>query len=68
MDFYSGQGDVAPAGAVLSVPPGGGQAELLVSGGPLTALGGLAVDSDGTIYVSANTLDRESGTVVKITP
>jgi DNA-binding beta-propeller fold protein YncE len=68
MDFYSGQGDVAPAGAVLSVPPGGGQAELLVSGGPLTALGGLAVDSDGSIYVSANTLDRESGTVVKITP
>jgi sugar lactone lactonase YvrE len=68
MAFYSGQRDVAPAGAVWSVPPGGGEPELLISGDPLAALGGLAVDSDGSIYVSANALDRESGTVVRITP
>lgn len=68
MEFYTGPSEVAPAGAVLSVPPGGGEPELLVSGDPLTALGGLAVDSDGTVYVSANTLDREDGTVLKITP
>jgi hypothetical protein len=68
LEFYSGQGDMAPAGAVWSVPPGGGEPELLISGDPVTALGGLAVDSDGSIYVSANTLDPEGGTVVKITP
>ncbi len=68
LEFYSGQGDVAPAGAVLSVPPGGGEPELLITGDPVTALGGLAVDPDGSIYVSANTMDREGGTVVKITP
>ena len=68
IEFYAGQSDVAPAGAVLSVPPGGGEPELLISGDQVPALGGLAVDSDGTIYVSANTLDREGGTVVKITP
>ena len=68
LEFYSGQGDVAPAGAVLSVPPGGGDPELLVSGDPVTALGGLAVDLDGSIYVSANALDPVGGTVLRITP
>ncbi len=68
MAFYAGQGESAPEGAVLSVPPGGGEPELLISGDPLAALGGLAVGSDGSIYVSANTLDREGGTVLKITP
>jgi hypothetical protein len=68
MGFYAGQGEGAPAGAVLSVPPGGGEPELLVSGDPVTTLGGLAVDSDGSIYVSANAVDPEGGTVVKITP
>jgi hypothetical protein len=68
LGFYSGQGDVAPAGAILSVPPGGGEPALVVSGDPVPALGGLAVDSDGLIYVSANTLDPEGGTVLRITP
>ena len=50
MGFYAGRGEVAPAGAVLSVPRGGGEPELLVSGDPVTALGSLAVDSDGSIH------------------
>ena len=32
------------------------------------ALGGLAVDGDGNVYVSADTLTPGAGTVLKITP
>jgi sugar lactone lactonase YvrE len=61
-------GDVAPIGAVLSVPPGGGEPEMVATGEQLMALGGLTVADDGSIYVSANTLGTEGGTIVKITP
>jgi hypothetical protein len=60
--------DAAPIGAVMSVPPGGGVAEVLATGPELMALGGLVVAPDDSIYVSANTLGTEGGTVVKITP
>ena len=61
-------GDVPPIGAVMAVPAGGGEAELLASGEQLMALGGLAVADDGTIYVTANTLTPGGGTLVRITP
>ncbi len=67
MPLFMG-GDVAPIGAVMSVPSGGGAAAVLATGPELMALGGLAVGDDGAIYVSANTLGPEGGTVVKITP
>ena len=67
MPVFMGE-DVPPMGAVLSIPPGGGEAELLATGEELMALGGMAVADDGTIYVSANTLGTEGGTIVKITP
>jgi hypothetical protein len=60
-------GTSAPIGAVLSVPPGGGEPAVLATGEQLMALGGLDVGPDGDIYVSTGTLDA-GGTVVKITP
>ncbi len=60
--------DAPPMGAVMSIPPGGGAAEMVATGEQLMALGGMAVAEDGTIYVSANTLGTEGGTIVKITP
>jgi hypothetical protein len=41
---------------------------MVATGEQLMALGGLAVADDGSIYVSANTLSTEGGTIVKITP
>jgi DNA-binding beta-propeller fold protein YncE len=67
MPVFMGE-DVVPIGAVMRVAEGGGEAELLASGEDLMALGGLAVAEDGSIYVSANTLAAEGGTIVKITP
>jgi sugar lactone lactonase YvrE len=57
-----------PIGAVMAVPPGGGQAEMVATGEQLMALGGLAVADDGSILVSANTLMPGAGTIVKLTP
>ncbi len=68
MPVFMGEGQVPPIGAVLSVPPGGGEPEMLATGEQLMALGGLAVGPDDAIYVSANTLGTEGGTIVKITP
>lgn len=68
LPVFMGEGEVAPIGAVLSVPPGGGEPEMVATGEQLMALGGLAVADDGSIYVSANTLSTEGGTIVKITP
>jgi hypothetical protein len=65
MGVFMGTG--APIGAVLSVPPGGGEPTVLATGEQLMALGGLDVDADGNVYVSTGTLDA-GGTVVKITP
>lgn len=68
MPVFMGEGEVAPIGAVLSVPPGGGEPTMVATGEQLMALGGLAVGPDDAIYVSANTLGTEGGTIVKITP
>ena len=68
MPVFMGEGQVPPIGAVLSVPPGGGEPEIVATGEQLMALGGLAVGPDDAIYVSANTLGTEGGTIVKITP
>jgi hypothetical protein len=65
MGVFTGTG--APIGAVLSVPPGGGEPSLVATGEQLMALGGLAVGDDGAIYVSTGSL-APGGTLVKITP
>ena len=58
----------APVGAVLSVPPGGGEPTLIVSDERVMAPGGIAVDAEGAIYVSTNTLPAGAdGQLVKIT-
>jgi hypothetical protein len=59
----------APIGAVLSVPPGGGDPTIIVNDERVMAPGGIAVDADGAIYVSTNTIPaRADGQIVKITP
>ena len=58
----------APIGAVLSVPPGGGEPTLIVSNERVMAPGGIVVDADGAIWVSTNTLPAGAdGQLVKIT-
>ncbi len=58
-----------PIGAVLSVAPGGGEPTMVATGEQLMALGGLAVDGEGAVYVSTGTImGPGAGTVVKITP
>jgi len=62
-------GDAPPIGAVLSVPPGGGEPTMVATGEQLMALGGLAVDADGAVYVSTGTImGPGGGSLVKITP
>jgi sugar lactone lactonase YvrE len=58
----------APVGALLSVPPGGGEPSILINDESFMAPGGLATDADGAIYASLNTLAPGVGSVVKITP
>ena len=61
-------GGAAPIGAVLSVPPGGGEPTLIVSDERVMAPGGIAVDADGAIWLSTNTLPAGAdGQLVKIT-
>jgi hypothetical protein len=68
MTVFAG-GDTPPIGAVMSVAPGGGEPALVATGEQLMALGGLAVDADGSIYVSTGTImGPGGGTLVKITP
>jgi len=66
MTVFAGTG-APPVGAVLAVPPGGGDPEVVATGEQLLALGGLDVDDAGAVYVSTGTLGS-GGTVVKITP
>lgn len=58
----------APIGALLSVPPGGGEPTILINDETFMAPGGLAVDAEGNVYASLNTLAPGAGSVVKITP
>ena len=68
MTVFAG-GDAPPIGAVMSVAPGGGEPTLVATGEQLMALGGLAVDGDGAVYVSTGTImGPGGGTLVKITP
>lgn len=58
----------APIGAVYSVPPGGGEPTLIVNDERVMAPGGIAVDAEGAIYVSTNTIPAGAvGEIVKIT-
>jgi hypothetical protein len=67
--FAGGDSPPPPVGAVMSVPPGGGEPQLVATGEQLLALGGLAVDDEGALYVSTGTiLGPGAGTLVKITP
>ncbi len=68
MTVFAG-GDTPPIGAVMSVAPGGGEPTMVATGEQLMALGGLAVDGDGAVYVSTGTImGPGGGTLVKITP
>jgi hypothetical protein len=58
----------APIGALLSVPPGGGETSILINDESFMAPGGLATDAEGAVYASLNTLAPGAGSVVKITP
>ncbi len=58
----------APVGALLSVPPGGGEPSILINDESFMAPGGLATDAEGAVYASLNTLAPGAGSVVKITP
>jgi hypothetical protein len=67
MNVFSGE--AAPIGAVLSVPPGGGEPTMVATGEQLMALGGLDTDAEGSIYVSTGTMmGPGAGALVKITP
>jgi sugar lactone lactonase YvrE len=58
----------APVGAIYSVPPGGGEPTLIVNDERVMAPGGIAVDADGAVYVSTNTIPAGAvGEIVKIT-
>ncbi len=62
-------GSAPPIGAVLSVPPGGGDPTIVATGEQLMAPGGLTVDADGSIYVTTGTvMGAGAGAVIKITP
>jgi hypothetical protein len=50
------------------VLPGGGEPTILINDESFMAPGGLAVDGDGNVYASLNTLTPGAGSVVKITP
>ena len=59
-------GDVT--GGLWKVPPGGGQAELVMTDG-LVMPGGIAVDKDGNVYVANMAVSPGGeGTVIKLTP
>ncbi len=60
------EGQTGPVGAVLAVPPGGGSAEVLISDLRVVAPGGIAVDAEGSIYLSTGTLTPGGGSVVRI--
>ena len=60
------EGDTAPTGAILAIPPGGGEAQVILSDRRVVAPGGIAVDPQGSIYASMGTLTPGGGAVVRI--
>jgi hypothetical protein len=56
-----------PQGGLWKVPPGGGTPELLVSQG-LVMPGGMAIATDGTIYISTCAVCPGTGSIVSIKP
>jgi sugar lactone lactonase YvrE len=55
-------------GGLWKVPPGGGQAELVMTDG-LVSPGGIAVDKDGNVYVANMAVSPGGeGTVIKLVP
>src|SRR5262245_52069787 len=56
-------------GALYRVPPGGGAPTTIVApGAGLVAPGGIAIDRDGTIYVTNFSVSPGTGTVVRVVP
>lgn len=56
-------------GSLYRVPPGGGAPETIVApGAGLVAPGGIAIDRDGSIYVTNFSVSPTAGTVVTIVP
>jgi len=56
-------------GSLYRVPPGGGAPETIVApGAGLVAPGGIAIDRDGSIYVTNFSVSPTAGTVVRIVP
>lgn len=56
-----------PEGGLWKVPAGGGTPELLVSAG-LPMPGGLAVATDGTVYISTCAVCPDGGSIVSLNP
>lgn len=61
-------GEAPPVGAIMAVPPGGGEPVLVATGDDLMALGGLAVADDGSLIVTTNTIMPGAGAVVRVDP
>jgi hypothetical protein len=56
-------------GSLYRVPPGGGAPQTIVApGAGLVAPGGIAIDRDGSIYVTNFSVSPTLGTVVKVVP
>ena len=56
-------------GSLYRVPPGGGAPTTIVApGAGLVAPGGIAIDRDGSIYVTNFSVSPTAGTVVKVVP
>ena len=63
--FTNGMLSGDPAGALWSVPPGGGDATLVASEGLFTP-GGIAISADDAIYVSNGSVQPGSGAIVRL--
>ena len=54
-----------PAGGLMRVPPGGGAATLVTTEG-LVAPGGVAVDKDGSVYVTNGSVTPGGGSILRL--
>ena len=63
--FTNGMLSGDPAGALWSVPPGGGEATLVASEGLITP-GGVAVSADDEVYVANGSAQPGGGSIVKL--
>lgn len=61
-------GEAPPIGAVVRVPPDTREPEVVISDERVPSPGGIAVDDDGTIYLSVDATSAGDGRVVRIAP